>query len=112
MRAPTTKEKGDLLEDIITGICAGLRGSTVTRNAEIEGRHSRAKRDVDVLIEGRINAFVVRIAVEAKNYQERVGVSKIEALHAKLEDICEVPATVPSLTKASTVTGLGVASCN
>ncbi len=87
MSAATTKEKGDLLENVITGICSGLKGSKVTRNAEIDGRHTRAKRDVDVLIEGRLNAFAVRIAVEAKNYQDRVGVEKIEALHSKLEDI-------------------------
>jgi hypothetical protein len=87
MSAPTTKEKGDLLEDIITGICAGLKDSTVTRNARVDGRQSRSKRDVDVLIEGRINLFAVRIAIEAKNYQDPVGVEKIEALHTKLEDI-------------------------
>lgn len=37
MSAPTTKEKGDLLEDVITGICSGLKDSKVTRNAEIDG---------------------------------------------------------------------------
>jgi hypothetical protein len=85
----STKEKGDLLEDVITGICSGLglMDSKVTRNAEIAGRNSRAKRDVDVLIEGRVNAFAVRIAIEAKNYQDRVGVEKVEALHTKLDDI-------------------------
>ena len=85
----STKEKGDLLEDVITGICSGLglMDSRVTRNAEIAGRNSRAKRDVDVLIEGRLNAFAVRIAIEAKNYQDRVGVEKVEALHTKLDDI-------------------------
>ena len=89
MSSPTTKEKGDLLEDVITGICSGLglKDSKITRNAQIDGRHSRTKRDVDVLIEGRLNAFEVRIAIEAKNYQDRVGVEKVEAFHTKLDDI-------------------------
>lgn len=81
------KEKGDLLEDVITGICSGLKNSKVTRNAKIGGRHSRKKRDIDVLIEGMVNAFAVRIAIEAKNYRKRVGVEKIEALQSKLDDV-------------------------
>src|SRR5450631_1116179 len=89
MSPPTAKEKGDLLEDVITGICSGLglKDSQVTRNAELDGRNSRTKRDVDVLIEGRLNAFAVRIAIEAKNYRARVKVDKVEAFHTKLDDI-------------------------
>jgi hypothetical protein len=87
MNAPTNKAKGDLLEDVITSIRSRLVGSTVTRNAKLPGRNSGADRDVDVLIEGRLNMFDVRIAIEAKNYKNRVGVEKVEALCTKLRDI-------------------------
>lgn len=87
MTALTTKAKGDLLEDVITDICAGLAGSKVTRNARVDGRHSLTVRDVDVLIEGKLNAFDVRVAIEAKNYKDRVGVEKVEAFCTKLQDV-------------------------
>lgn len=82
-----SKEKGDLLEKVIEQLCSGIKGATVTRNAKILGKQSKTEREIDVLIEGRIGAFDVRIAIEAKNYSDPVGVEKVESLTTKLMDI-------------------------
>ena len=83
----TTKEKGDLLEGVVQQICSGIGGATVTRNARIPGRKTLSEREVDILIEGKFGAFAVKIAIESKNYAEPVGVERVEAFKAKLEDI-------------------------
>lgn len=83
----STKAKGDLLEDIVEHLCSDIKNASVTRNAKIVGRNSNDRRDIDVLIEGYISAFPVKILVEAKNYKRPVGVEKVESLKTKLDDI-------------------------
>jgi hypothetical protein len=83
----STKEKGDLLEDILEQMCSNIRNAKITRNAKILGKKSNTERDVDILVEGSVGAFEVKIAVESKNYAEPVGIEKIESFKAKLEDI-------------------------
>ena len=83
----TTKQKGDLLEDIVQQLCSGIDGATVARNAKVLGKKTSTERDIDILIQGKFGAFDVKIAVESKNYADPVGVENVEAFKAKLEDI-------------------------
>ncbi len=83
----TTKQKGDMLEDILEQMCSNIRNAKITRNAKILGKKSNTERDVDIFIEGSVGAFDVKIAVESKNYAEPVGIERIESLKSKLEDI-------------------------
>lgn len=85
--APSSKEKGDLLESVIADLCSNLSAIRVTRNAKLAGRQSGTIRDIDVLIEGKLHVFDVKIAIEAKNYNRPVGLEKIESLQSKLQDI-------------------------
>lgn len=82
-----TKEKGNLLENIVEQLCSGIKNAKVTKNAKILGKRSSDKREIDVLVEGQVGAFPVKIIVEAKNYKRPVGVEKIESLKSKLDDI-------------------------
>jgi hypothetical protein len=75
--APSSKEKGDLLESVIADLCSNLSAIRVTRNAKLAGRQSGTIRDIDVLIEGKLHVFDVKIAIEAKNYNRPVGLEKI-----------------------------------
>jgi hypothetical protein len=81
------KEKGNLLEKIIEQLCSNIKDIKIERNARIKGRKTNSEREVDVLIEGRQGPFEVKIIIETKNYQDPVGVEKVESLTAKLEDI-------------------------
>jgi len=83
----TTKEKGDLLENIIEKLCSGIKEAKVSKNAKILGKKSNTEREIDVLIEGQVYAFKVRVVVESKNYKDPVGIEKIESLKSKLEDV-------------------------
>ncbi len=83
-----TKQKGNLLEDIVEHLCSGIKGAKASKNAKILGIRSCKKREVDVLIEGQVGMFSVRVVVEAKNYKKPVGIEKIESLKSKLDDVC------------------------
>ena len=84
----TTKQKGDLLEDVVQQICSRIACAVVGRNAKVHGKKTNTERDIDILIEGKFGAFEVKIAVEkCQNHAEPVGVEKVEAFKAKLEDI-------------------------
>lgn len=86
MSNQTTKQKGDLLEQIVEKLCAGFGKSKVTRNIKILGK-SGTERQIDVLIEATQKSFDIKIVVEAKNYSEKVGIEKVEALKTKLMDV-------------------------
>lgn len=86
-RIRTNKEKGDLLEEVVAQLCSGIGETKVTQKARVSGKDSLDKREVDVLIEGKHGVFDVKIAIEAKNYKNPVGVEKIESLVTKLKDI-------------------------
>jgi hypothetical protein len=84
----STKDKGDVLENLIEKICSStIRDAAVTRNAVIKGRLSNTNRDIDVLLVGKIGPFETKIAIEAKNYSDPVGIEKVEALKQKLSDV-------------------------
>lgn len=83
----STKEKGDLLENITEKLCSGIKDTKVLRNAKILGRKSNTEREIDVLIEGQVGVFKVRVVIESKNYKEPVGIEKIESLKSKLDDV-------------------------
>jgi len=72
---------------VIERLCAGFSEKKVTRNAQLPGRHSFTDRDIDVLIEGKFAMLDMRIAIESKNYNDRIGVEKVEAFCTKLKDV-------------------------
>lgn len=83
----TTKQKGNLLEDVVERLCSGIKDAKVTKNAMVLGKVSGEMREVDVLIEGLVGIFSVKIIVEAKNYTKPVGVERVESLKSKLDDV-------------------------
>lgn len=83
----TTKEKGDLLEDIVAEFCNDIHKARVSKNIKIIGMDSKTERQIDVLIEGRYDIFDVRIVIESKNHASPIGVEIIESFKTKLRDI-------------------------
>lgn len=86
MSSQSTKQKGDLLEQIVEKLCAGFDNSKVQRDIKILGK-SGTERQIDVLIEATQKSFDIKIVVEAKNYAEKVGIEKVDALKTKLMDV-------------------------
>lgn len=83
------EKKGKSLENIIALIQKTLKDSSETKvfkNFKIENIGGR-EREIDVLIESKINGFEMKIAIECKDYKGRVSVEKIEAFESKCKRI-------------------------
>ena len=81
-----SKKKGDLLEDIVEGLCANYGKAKVSRNVSIMGKTGVA-REVDVLIETTHQSFEIKIVVEAKNYTRKVDIGTVDAFLTKLNEV-------------------------
>src|SRR5579871_1506450 len=75
----STKDKGDLLESIVSKLCRGIEHAIVTKNAKIIGR-SGSSRQIDTLIDGKLGAFPVKILVDSKNYATAVDIKDVDSM--------------------------------
>jgi hypothetical protein len=86
MTEKTSQQKGDILEEIVERLCSDFAGARVSRDVLIRGK-SGTDRQIDVLIEAIQKSFDIKIIVEAKNYSDKVGIEKVDALKTKLVDV-------------------------
>lgn len=84
--AASPKTKAEILEYLVESLCGGYKNAKVTRNAFLLGK-SGVQRQIDVLIDAKSNNFDIRIVIEAKNYNKKIGIEIIEALNTKLTDV-------------------------
>ena len=75
--------EADLLSDLTT--C--YPGCQIKRNVKLAGKLSDVMRQVDILIEGEIAGFELRIAVEAKHRRRPIDVPAVEAFIGFCQDI-------------------------
>ncbi len=62
-------------------------GAPITPNAHLLGQYSRARRQIDILIEDEVAGFQTRIVVDGKYFKRRVNVTDIDRFIGKLEDV-------------------------
>lgn len=62
-------------------------GAKVTHNAMLPGLLSETTRQVDVLVEQNIGQYVMRVALECKDYSKPVDVKGVEEFDGLLKDI-------------------------
>jgi hypothetical protein len=82
-------KKGENLEKLVRMIQETMKDSPNTvihSNYKIQN-HSFRKREIDILIESRINDFQIKIAIECKDYDKPVPVGEIEAFSGKCSRI-------------------------
>ncbi len=58
---------------------------TITRNAQLDS--ADGQREIDVLLEGKLGPVEIRIIIECKAYKGIVDVTKVDALHSKMNDV-------------------------
>lgn len=63
------------------------RGAEVTFDDKIVGKRTGEERQIDVSVRFRHGYYGYLIAIECKDYKNRVSVDKVEAFRTKLEDI-------------------------
>lgn len=59
------------------------RGARVTESAELSAENEAATREIDVLIEDSMGPYALKIAVEAKDEQRKMDLTKFESLIGK-----------------------------
>ena len=59
----------------------------IVHNVKVPGRHSQVMRQIDVLVEGDVAGTDGKIIVEAKYLNRPVGVSHVDSLVGKLDDV-------------------------
>ena len=82
----TSKEKGDLLEKIVSRICSGIKDAKTEADMKIMGR-SGVTRQIDTLITGTMGAFEIRIIVDSKNYSHPVDLNDVESMAGMVLDV-------------------------
>lgn len=86
MNEISSKQKGDLLEQIVEKLCADYENAKVSRNAKIKGK-SGVERQIDVLIEATYKSFDIKIIIEAKNYSTKVDIGVVDEVKTKVGDV-------------------------
>lgn len=61
--------------------------ATIRFNQKILGRYSKVKRQIDVLIEGRIAGKNFRLIIDGKKYSKKIDVKDIESFLGMVEDV-------------------------
>jgi len=83
----STKDKGDILERVVAWL-QEVPGVMVQRNVRLPMLGSRRNtREIDVLLTSHISGHEVRLAVECKNEEGRIGSPKIDKFRGKLEAV-------------------------
>jgi GNAT superfamily N-acetyltransferase len=74
-------------EEIYQHFITTFPSAQVTQDTQVLGRYSQVERQIDVLIEGTIAGFHLRIVVDAKHRNKRIDVTDVEAFIGYCADI-------------------------
>jgi hypothetical protein len=83
--AKKKRNDGKLLERVVADICSGIEGAKVSHNIKLKGKSGR-QRQVDVLIEGKVGPFDVRINAEEKDYKGKVPMAVVDEFIGRVQD--------------------------
>lgn len=85
MTARSTR-KGRLVEKVVALIHVAP-GVKVERNVRLPTVDGKGTREIDVLLSGSIAGYLVRLAIECKNLQKKVGAPDLDRYVGKLGDV-------------------------
>ncbi|WP_316227592.1 MULTISPECIES: restriction endonuclease [unclassified Bradyrhizobium] len=76
------------LEELVAKIQAQLApNAKVQHNVLLEGRQSKRKRQIDILVEQKIGQYQINIIIECKDYKKPVNVKGVEEFYGLFEDV-------------------------
>lgn len=81
----TGKEFEDLTATIFEALSKDNNYESVERDVLLEGPDG--KRQIDVLLRGKMGPFDCMTIIECKDYNKNVNVTAIDALHSKMQDV-------------------------
>lgn len=86
-KEPNNQRKGKILEQVAAALHMGP-GVAVTLNARVPTKGDpNEKREIDVLLAGKLAGYPIRIAVECKNWKREIKQPDIDQFISKLHDI-------------------------
>jgi hypothetical protein len=74
-------------QEILEALLRAFPGTSITSNRHLEGRFSKTKRQIDILIEGDIAGHKFSIVVDAKFYSKKIDVKEVESFLGLLKDV-------------------------
>ncbi|MBK8807851.1 MAG: restriction endonuclease [Bacteroidales bacterium] len=73
--------------DILTYFQETYPETTISFDQKVLGRYSKVLRQIDILIEGEIAGYQIKIAVDCKNFSKKVDVKDVESFCSMVEDV-------------------------
>ena len=61
--------------------------AAVTLNAKVLGRHTKTKREIDILIEDHVADVPIRVIVDAKYFSKKVNIKVVESFISMAKDV-------------------------
>jgi Restriction endonuclease len=80
------KDKGNLLEKIVSRICSGITDAKSESNVKVLGT-SGVMRQIDTLVTGTIGTFEIKILVDSKNHAAPIDINEVESLAGMVLDV-------------------------
>ena len=85
---PSNTIKGRIAESIVATLHENDESTQVECNVQLPAKNGTGRtREIDVLLTGHVGGYALRVAIECKNYNKRVGVPKIDEFVGKLRDV-------------------------
>ena len=85
---PANTIKGRIAESIVAALHENDESTQVECNVQLPAKNGTGRtREIDVLLTGYVGGYALRVAIECKNYNKRVGVPKIDEFVGKLRDV-------------------------
>ncbi|MGI0519411.1 restriction endonuclease [Microbacterium maritypicum] len=86
--SPSDPEWKVFEKDVANMVTRFDSGTTaITYDARLMGSNSGVERQVDVLVQGKLNGMPISIAVECKKYGRNIDVGDVDAFIGKLHDL-------------------------
>jgi tetratricopeptide (TPR) repeat protein len=61
--------------------------TSISFDQKIIGKYSKVLRQIDILIEGEIAGYQIKIAVDCKNFSKKIDVEQVESFCSMVEDV-------------------------
>lgn len=61
--------------------------TTITFDKKINGKYSKAERQIDIFIEGEIAGYEIKIVVDCKYFSKNIDVKQVESFCSMVEDV-------------------------
>ncbi len=74
-------------KEILTYFQETYPDTSISFDQKILGKYSKVLRQIDILIEGQIAGYQIKIAVDCKNFSKKIDVKKVESFCSMVEDI-------------------------